>query len=90
MVESLKKHEWFVGFDWESVIHNTIVPPFTPDIGDMTEELEEEEEEFESWDSLLEMHEGRFFERKDHDIEVIDSDMEEYRNSIPVNWDEEF
>jgi hypothetical protein len=42
-VEALKKHSWFEGFDRESLNSQTIVPPYSPDIGEMYEDIEEDQ-----------------------------------------------
>jgi cGMP-dependent protein kinase len=87
-IESIKKHEWFEGFDWEGLIKQTLVAPYTPDVGDMHEELEDEPNEPSSpWDQMLD----RISEESDTELpEVLDTDIEEYKSSIPQYWDERF
>ncbi|CAG9329651.1 unnamed protein product [Blepharisma stoltei] len=87
-IENLKKHEWFAGFDWEGLMHQTIVPPYTPDVGDNFEDIEEDDAELhEPWDQVLNQ------ESEDSDMsipEVIDTELEEFKSSIPRNWDAGF
>lgn len=87
-IESLKKHEWFSGFDWEGLIKRSIIAPYTPDVGEMYEEIDEEPlTPVDPWDYLLD----KMSEDSDSDIpEIVDSDLLEYKNSIPSYWDERF
>jgi len=53
-LEKLKKMEWFIGFDWEGLLKQQLVAPYTPDVGDMYEEIDEEPNTPVSpWDYLL-------------------------------------
>jgi len=38
--ESIKKHQYFLGFDWEALRMFDFTPPYTPDVGHPSEELD--------------------------------------------------
>ena len=53
-IENLKKHDWFSGFDWDALTAQTLVAPYTPDIGDVMEALDDQSINSERhWDELL-------------------------------------
>lgn len=87
-IENLKKHEWFAGFDWEGLMHQTVVPPYTPDVGDNLEDVEEDyAEQQEPWDQML----NQDSEESENSMpEIIDTELEEFKLSIPRNWDQGF
>jgi len=64
------------------------VPPYTPDVGDNFEDIEEDDAELhDPWDQVLNQ------ESEDSDTsvpEVIDTELEEFKSSIPRNWDAGF
>ena len=87
--ETLKKHEWFQGFDWEGLINQKITPPYTPDVGDLNEEAEgfEFDRDKETpWDELL----SQMSEDTDDEEEIEDMELEEFKKTIPQNWDSGF
>lgn len=65
-----------------------LVAPYTPDVGDMYEELEDEPNTpADPWDYLLD----QLSDESDTELpEIIDQDLLEYKNSIPPYWDERF
>ena len=86
-VDKLKKHEWFVGFDWDGLINKTIAPPYKPEVGEL-EDLQEDLDEPESpWDLQI----GEDSEdTSDSFPEVHDTEIENYKKTIPSIWDQEF
>ena len=47
--ESIKKHEWFAGFDWEALLQQSLTPPFKPKYSP-----EDVQNSFEpNWDELV-------------------------------------
>ena len=86
-VETLKKHEWFSGFDWEALMKNRIPAPYKPDVGEVWRELEDSFEEDETWDYMISLESKQSEEEL---FEVCDTELEEFKKSIPVNWEEYF
>ena len=84
--EALKKHEWFQGFDWEGLINQKITPPYTPDVGELNEEaegFEYDREKEKPWDELL----SQMSEDTDDSEEIEDAELEEFKRTIPEDWD---
>ena len=89
--ESLKKHDFFSGFDWESLTSQVLVPPYTPDVGDEIEEIEDlsghSEDEEACWDEILDQDSK---ESQHNSPEIFDTELEEFKMSIPQDWDSGF
>ena len=87
-IENLKKHDWFSGFDWEALSSQSLVPPYTPDLGKTLEEIEDEVTGAdENWDHLL----NKDSEESEYNSpEINDTELEEFKMSIPVDWDNGF
>ena len=87
-IENLKKHDWFSGFDWDGLTAQTLVAPYTPDIGDALEEVEEESmNSARNWDEILDRDSG---ESEQDSAEIFDTELEEFKMSIPQDWDNGF
>jgi cGMP-dependent protein kinase len=83
--EALKKHSWFEGFDWESLNSQTIVPPYTPDVGDMYEDIEEDQYmTYSRWDEMLDKYSE---ESEDSLPDIHDTELDEFKSTIPQDWD---
>ena len=87
-VDKLKKHEWFLGFDIDALSSRSLVPPYRPDIGNPNEDLLEDLDEPQSpWDLQLNQASE---ESIDSLPDICDTEIEEYKKSIPINWDQQF
>lgn len=87
-VEMLKKHHWFEGFDWESLNSQSIVPPYTPDVGDMYEDVDDEQYmTYSRWDEMLDKYSE---ESEDSLPDIHDTELEEFKSTIPKDWDMAF
>lgn len=89
-IEKLKKHEWFSGFDWEALALKAHNPPYKPDIPDVNEnddELEDLDDSQAPWDKQLDEASNN---TSDSLPEVVDTEIEEYKKTIPYNWDQQF
>jgi cGMP-dependent protein kinase 1 len=87
-IENIKKHDWFSGFDWESLATQAMVPPYTPDIGDVQGEAEDQSAvSIDHWDEILDQDS---LESENNTPEVHDTELEEFKMSIPNDWDNGF
>ena len=87
-IDKLKKHEWFAVFDWDGLANKTIVPPYKPDIGEPGEELLDDlDEPVSPWDLQLNQASE---ETSDSLPDICDTEIEEYKKTIPYNWDQQF
>ena len=84
-VDKLMQHEWLNRFEWKQLFAQTCIPPFTPDIGEHYECLD---------DQLTSLAPGvreHFAAAEDEALSVYaDTELEEYKASIPPNWDDVF
>lgn len=87
-IEKLKKHEWFAGLDWDGLYSKTVTPPYRPDIGDPGEDVQDDLDQPQTpWDvQLIQASE----DTSDSLPEVLDTEIEEYKKTIPFNWDQQF
>ena len=87
-IETLKKNDYFAGFEWEGLACKTIVPPYRPDIGEAEELIQEDLDEPPSpWDLQLNQASE---ETSDSLPDVFDTEIEDYKKTIPANWDQQF
>ncbi|CAG9310229.1 PKG_7 [Blepharisma stoltei] len=87
-IESLKKNEWFSGFDWDALISETMVAPYNPDIGDIEEEVDEfADNKNENIEDFLD---NASDESEQEMYQIDDPEINEYKKTIPSNWDFEF
>lgn len=87
-LEKLKKHDWFAGFDWEQLSCQKITPPYRPDIGEVGEDCQDDLDEPQSpWDMQLNQDSE---DTSDSLPEICDTEIEEYKKTIPFNWDQQF
>ncbi|OMJ91870.1 hypothetical protein SteCoe_5550 [Stentor coeruleus] len=87
-LEKLKKHDWFAGFDWEQLSCQKITPPYKPDIGEIGEDCQDDLDEPQSpWDMQLNQDSE---DTSDSLPEICDTEIEEYKKTIPFNWDQQF
>ena len=87
--DSLRKHEWLQNFDWENLVSQKLTPPYTPDVGDAPGESEEDEEEGRKpgkWDAML----SQLSAESEDTAQIDDAELEAFKQTIPVNWDEAF
>ena len=91
--DSLKKHDFFSGFDWEGLEIGKLTAPYTPDVGDVKDEADElsqhsiEDDEDRAWDDLLDQDSK---ESMHNSPEIFDTELEEFKISIPPDWDNGF
>ena len=86
-IEILKKHDWFSGFDWEALSAQTAIPPYTPDVGDVIEDFDDESNKSQdNWDEVLDQ------DSLENEVspDVCDTELEEFKLTIPVDWDNGF
>ena len=89
-IEKLKKHEWFSGFDWEKLVLKQASPPYKPDIpsiNDNDDDFEDLDESQAPWDKQLDEASNN---TSDSLPDVLDTEIEEYKKTIPYNWDQQF
>ena len=87
-IDKLKKHDWFTGFDWDGLANKTNVPPYKPDIGEPGEDPQEDlDEPLSPWDLQLNQDSE---ETSDSLPDICDTEIEEYKKTIPYNWDQQF
>lgn len=52
-IENLKKHEWYTGYDWDALINDGMIPPYTPDLGNNLDDLNHNTTHLYDWDAAL-------------------------------------
>ncbi|CAG9331043.1 PKG_35 [Blepharisma stoltei] len=85
-IDNLKKHEWFTGYDWDNLINEAVIPPYTPNLGEKTEDLQNNAGHVYMWDAPLDNES----EEEESLPDISDTELEAYKKSIPENWDEGF
>ena len=86
-IERLKKHEFFVNFEWDMLYSKSITPPFKPVVPEMWEASDENLEESKCWDGLIENDSQ---DSSNSLPELCDDDVDIYKESIPHDWDRYF
>ena len=84
-IENLKRHEWFKGFEWDGLLKLTLNPPYTPDVGDPLDDMDEE-----LIDENKNVIDNESNQSMENPIEINDPELDEYRKTMPVNWDSDF
>lgn len=84
-IDNLKRHEWLSGFDWDGLLKLSLNAPYIPDVGEPLEELDEDL--IEENDNLIDRESN---ESSQNPIEINDPELDEYRKSMPSNWDADF
>ena len=86
--EKIKCYEWFNTIDWEDLYCKNILPPYKPTIKDELENYENILNEEDSWDDIIK-NDSEDSDYSDDD-ESCDTEIEEYKKTIPHNWDQQF
>lgn len=84
-IENLKRHDWFNGFDWDGLLKLTLNAPYTPDVGEALDDIDEE-----LVDENQDLVDRESAESLNNPIEINDPELDEYRKSIPLDWDAQF
>lgn len=84
-IENLKRHEWFKGFEWDGLLKLTLNPPYTPDVGDPLDDMDEE-----LIDENKNVIDNESNQSMENPIEINDPELDEYRKTMPANWDSDF
>ena len=87
-IEDIKGFEWFSSMDWEDLYCKVLIPPYKPifksSIDDLPNEYIDPDQE---WDYIIQNDIERLTESSPL---PTDPEIDEYRNSVPHNWDNLF
>jgi cGMP-dependent protein kinase len=87
-IENVKNFEWFSAVDWEDLYCKLLIPPYKPifkkNLDDCLDEYVDPEQE---WDYIIQ---NDIDQRSNSSPLPTDPEIEEYRNSVPHNWDNLF
>jgi cGMP-dependent protein kinase len=84
-IESLKRNDWFNGFDWDGLLKLTLNAPYTPDVGEPLDDIDED-----MVDENQDLIERESADSASSPIEINDPELDEYRLTIPLDWDANF
>lgn len=84
-VEKIKACEWLSSVDWEDLYCKNLIPPYKPLFNKHLDDMPPDFMEFDQeWDYCIQ---NDLDKQSNSSPFPTDPDIEEYKNSIPYNWD---
>jgi cGMP-dependent protein kinase len=83
--ESIKRHQYFLGFGWEELSNLSFTPPYTPDVGHPSEELD-----LYTQIGRLSLNQENIETEETDSVNIVDLELEKFKLTIPPNWDDAF